>query len=109
MEIHKAGGGIYFTVDHTRRATEDTLYDLLKERLFKMLRAGTTFVEVKSGYGLEPESEVKMLRVIERARQTLPVDISCTFCGAHAIPRLVLHRRNTGRDFSLCSLMLTRV
>nr|KAG5697100.1 hypothetical protein BaRGS_002016 [Batillaria attramentaria] len=87
MEIHKAGGGIYYTVEHTRRATEDALYDLLEQRLRRMLRSGTTFVEVKSGYGLEPESEVKMLRVIERARRTLPIDISSTFCGAHAIPR----------------------
>lgn len=87
MDIHKAGGGIYFTVEHTRSATEDTLFKLLRIRLMRMLRCGTTFVEVKSGYGLDPDSEVKMLRVIERARRTLPVDISCTFCGAHAIPR----------------------
>ena len=87
MDIHKAGGGIYFTVDHTRNASEDTLFELLKERLMRMVRSGTTFVEVKSGYGLDLETEVKMLRVIERARQSLPVDISCTYCGAHAVPK----------------------
>ena len=87
MDIHKAGGGIYFTVEHTRNASEDTLFELLKERLMRMVRSGTTFVEVKSGYGLDLETEVKMLRVIERARQSLPVDISCTYCGAHAVPK----------------------
>lgn len=86
MDVHKAGGGIFYTVEHTRRASEDDLYDSLKERLMKMVRSGTTFVEVKSGYGLDLETEVKMLRVIERARRTLPVDISCTYC-AHAIPK----------------------
>ena len=87
MEVHKAGGGIYFTVEHTRSASEDTLYKLLEDRLMRMVRAGTTFVEVKSGYGLDLETEVKMLRVIERARRTLPIDISCTYCGAHAVPK----------------------
>lgn len=89
MDVHKAGGGIYFTVEHTRRATEDDLYELLRKRLLRMLRSGTTLVEVKSGYGLDTDSEVKMLRVIERARRSLPIDISCTFCGAHAVPRWV--------------------
>ena len=87
MDIHKAGGGIFFTVDHTQSASEDTLFQLLKDRLMRMVRSGTTFVEVKSGYGLDLETEVKMLRVIERARQSLPVDISCTYCGAHAVPK----------------------
>ncbi|XP_076448422.1 putative imidazolonepropionase [Babylonia areolata] len=87
MEVHNAGGGIYYTVDHTRSASEDDLYDLLKERLMRMVRAGTTFVEIKTGYGLDLETEVKMLRVIERARRSLPVDISCTYCAAHAVPK----------------------
>ena len=87
MDIHKAGGGIFFTVDHTQSASEDSLFQLLKDRLMRMVRSGTTFVEVKSGYGLDLETEVKMLRVIERARQSLPVDISCTYCGAHAVPK----------------------
>lgn len=87
MEVHKAGGGIYFTVEHTRQASEDTLFRLLEGRLMRMLRAGTTLVEVKSGYGLDLETEIKMLRVIERARRTLPLDISCTYCGAHAVPK----------------------
>ncbi|PVD24685.1 hypothetical protein C0Q70_15170 [Pomacea canaliculata] len=62
-----------------------------------MLRSGTTLVEVKSGYGLDTDSEVKMLRVIERARRSLPIDISCTFCGAHAVPRDITPEEATRR------------
>ena len=87
MDIHQAGGGIHLTVEQTRSASEDSLFQLLEARLLSMLRSGTTLVEVKSGYGLDLDTELKMLRVIERARQSLPVDISCTYCGAHAVPR----------------------
>ena len=52
-----------------------------------MLKYGTTLVEVKSGYGLDLDTEIKMLKVIERARRSLPIDISCTYCGAHAVPK----------------------
>ncbi|GAB6033638.1 putative imidazolonepropionase [Chamberlinius hualienensis] len=87
MDIHRAGGGIHFTVEHTRKATETHLYELLESRLNRMIRAGTTLVECKSGYGLEGEAELKMLRVLETAKRKLPIEISSTFCGAHAIPR----------------------
>ncbi|KAI8511180.1 putative imidazolonepropionase [Branchiostoma belcheri] len=87
MEVHKAGGGINFTVEHTRRASEDELYTLFRDRLLRMVRAGTTLVECKSGYGLEVETEMKMLRVIQRAKRELPIEISSTFCGAHSVPR----------------------
>ncbi|KAL5015212.1 hypothetical protein ScPMuIL_009482 [Solemya velum] len=89
MDVHKAGGGINFTVDHTRQAEEDHLYISLRQRLSRMLRAGTTLVECKSGYGLEVETEMKMLRVIERARRELPIGISATFLGAHSVPMYV--------------------
>jgi imidazolonepropionase len=52
-----------------------------------MLRSGTTLLEAKSGYGLTLESELKMLRVLDEAREHVPMEISATFCGAHAIPR----------------------
>ena len=87
MDIHKAGGGIGFTVEHVRRATEEELYEAFRERLLRMLRSGTTLVEAKSGYGLDVESEMKMLRVIEKAKRELPIEISSTFCGAHSIPK----------------------
>ncbi|XP_026355642.1 probable imidazolonepropionase isoform X2 [Ursus arctos] len=87
MDIHQAGGGINFTVEHTRQASEEELFCSLQERLQCMMRAGTTLVECKSGYGLNLETELKMLRVIERARQQLPIGISATYCGAHSVPK----------------------
>lgn len=87
MDIHQAGGGINFTVEHTRQALEEELFILFQQRLQCMVRAGTTLVECKSGYGLNLETELKMLRVIERARRELDVGISATYCGAHSVPR----------------------
>uniref|UniRef100_A0A8D1VYZ0 imidazolonepropionase n=1 Tax=Sus scrofa TaxID=9823 RepID=A0A8D1VYZ0_PIG len=69
MEIHQAGGGINFTVERTRQASEEELFRSLQQRLGCMMRAGSTLVECKSGYGLSLETELKMLRVIERARR----------------------------------------
>ncbi|KAJ8046502.1 putative imidazolonepropionase [Holothuria leucospilota] len=86
-EIHQAGGGIHFTTEKTRAASEDELLASFKDRLMSMLRYGTTTVECKSGYGLDTDSEIKMLRVIERARKEVPIEISSTFCGAHAVPK----------------------
>ncbi|XP_055793396.1 probable imidazolonepropionase [Salvelinus fontinalis] len=87
MDVHRAGGGIHFTVEHTRAALASTLLSSLTGRLGRMQRAGTTLVECKSGYGLELQTELKMLEVIETARRTLPINISSTYCGAHAVPK----------------------
>uniref|UniRef100_A0A674AR32 Probable imidazolonepropionase n=1 Tax=Salmo trutta TaxID=8032 RepID=A0A674AR32_SALTR len=87
MDVHRAGGGIHFTVEHTRAALASTLLASLTGRLGRMQRAGTTLVECKSGYGLELQTELKMLEVIETARRTLPINISSTYCGAHAVPK----------------------
>jgi len=87
MEVHKAGGGINFTVERTRKASEKDLYDLLMPRLNRMLRAGTTTAECKSGYGLDTDTEIKMLKVLEKAKKTQPVEISSTFLGAHSVPK----------------------
>lgn len=87
MEIHKAGGGIGFTVDKTRDASEEDLLKLYLQRLGQMLKNGTTLVESKSGYGLNTETELKMLRVIEKAKSLQPIEISSTYCGAHSVPK----------------------
>ncbi|XP_015668127.1 probable imidazolonepropionase [Protobothrops mucrosquamatus] len=87
MDIHQAGGGIHFTVEKTQKAQEDELLKSFKIRLLRMLRAGTTLVECKSGYGLNLETEIKMLRVIEQAKKELGIGISSTYCGAHAVPK----------------------
>lgn len=89
MEIHQAGGGIHFTVEHTQKATEEELFNTFKHRLERMRRAGSTLVECKSGYGLNLETELKMLRVIERAKQSMDIGISSTYCGAHSVPKYV--------------------
>lgn len=87
MEIHAAGGGIGFTVDKTRAATEEELLSLFMERVRLMMKNGSTLIESKSGYGLDTETEVKMLRVLEKAKHLQPVEISSTFCGAHSVPK----------------------
>jgi imidazolonepropionase len=91
-EIAAAGGGILSTVRATRAASEDDLAAAACERLDQMLRAGTTTAEAKSGYGLDPESELKMLRVIRRLNLEQPIDMVSTFMGAHEIP--AEHRAN---------------
>lgn len=86
VEISKAGGGIISSIKGVREATEEELYSLSKKRIEKMILCGTTTIEAKSGYGLDTESELKMLRVIKRLDETLPIDIIPTFMGAHEFP-----------------------
>lgn len=86
MEIMKAGGGILNTMEATRAATVEELAGYAVPRLDRMLRQGTTTVEVKSGYGLDTESELKMLAAIDLLNETHPVEIVPTFMGAHAVP-----------------------
>jgi imidazolonepropionase len=85
-EILEEGGGILRTVRAVREASEETLLSNLLGHLDAMLAHGTTTVEVKSGYGLDTETELRMLRVIGRADDAHPVDVVPTFMGAHAVP-----------------------
>jgi len=85
-EIARAGGGIISTVAHTRGASEDALYAESAERLKNLIAEGVGVVEIKSGYGLDFESERKILRVARRLGRELPVTITTTFLGAHALP-----------------------
>jgi imidazolonepropionase len=86
QEILAEGGGILRTVRATREADDETLLENLLGHLDTMLACGTTTVEVKSGYGLEVETELRMLDVIARADAVHPVDVVPTFMGAHAVP-----------------------
>lgn len=81
------GGGIHATVRATHAASDDELYALLVRRLHAATAAGTTTIEVKSGYGLEPEAELRLLRVIDRARAEVPIDVAPTYLALHALPR----------------------
>ena len=85
-EIAASGGGILETVRATREADEDRLVTATISRLDEMLACGTTTCEIKSGYGLTLESELKLLRVINTVSQTHPMSIEATFLGAHEIP-----------------------
>jgi len=86
MEIAKQGGGINASVRDLRERSEDELVALTRDRLAAVLAYGTTTVEVKSGYGLTTEDELKMLRVIRRLDDELPLDLVPTFLGAHETP-----------------------
>ena len=87
LEIAKEGGGIWDTVTSTRQADEDLLLSDLKYRAKLLLARGITTIEVKSGYGLDLEGELKMLRVIQRAQRALKVDLVPTCLAAHIVPK----------------------
>ena len=85
-EIQAAGGGIFSTVRKTKEATDQALMDQSLARLDTMLLHGTTTCEAKSGYGLDPASELRMLEVARKLGEQHPVEIVSTFMGAHAVP-----------------------
>ena len=85
-EIATAGGGIFSTVKATRAANEQRLFDLASRRMTRFLSQGITTVEIKSGYGLNLETELKMLVVAGRLKQAFPQHIEATFLGAHTVP-----------------------
>ena len=85
-EIARAGGGIFSTVQATRQASEDALLAGAVARLDPYLAEGVTMIEIKSGYGLDLETERKMLRAARRLEQERPIRVRTTFLGAHAVP-----------------------
>jgi imidazolonepropionase len=85
-EIARAGGGIKSTVAKTRAASEDALHRAANGRLSQLIAEGVTTVEIKSGYGLDTETELKMLRVARRLGRELPITVKTSFLGAHALP-----------------------
>jgi imidazolonepropionase len=87
IDILKRGGGILYTVDETRKAKQNELINQSKNRLNNMLKNGTTTCEAKSGYGLNIESEIRILKTIKKLNEIHPIDIIPTFLGAHAIPK----------------------
>lgn len=87
LEILQRGGGILGTVGATRAASLKVLTERAERFFKKMLSCGTTTVEVKSGYGLDLQNELKILKVIERLADRLPLELVPTFMGAHAVPK----------------------
>lgn len=86
LDILRAGGGILDTVRKTRAASFDDLYEKTESFLDEMMGFGVTTCEAKSGYGLDFDTEIKMLQVLKKLNQNHPMDIVSTFMGAHAIP-----------------------
>jgi imidazolonepropionase len=86
MEIMAAGGGINSTVRQTRAASAEALAEQARARLDRMLKLGATTIEIKTGYGLDTASELKLLEAIYVLAETHPADIVPTFLGAHAVP-----------------------
>ena len=86
-EIAIKGGGILNSAEKLSHSSEEELYDQAKTRLEKMMACGTGAVEIKSGYGLSIESELKILRVIKKLKESMPIEIKSTFLGAHAFPK----------------------
>jgi imidazolonepropionase len=86
LEILRRGGGILSSVRAVRTASEEVLFSTTRKHALSALKFGTTTLEIKSGYGLETETELKMIRVIERLGRETPLDVIPTFLGAHAVP-----------------------
>ena len=87
QEIAKKGGGILNSAEKLQNATEDELFESALARLKEVIKMGTGAIEIKSGYGLTLESELKILRVIKRLKEASDVTIKATFLGAHALPK----------------------
>lgn len=108
MEIARAGGGILATMKATRDASYEELLAIARERVKRILRMGITTLEIKSGYGLTLESEIKCLRVVRQLQAEMPVTIRSTFLGAHAIPAEYKSKRD---DYValICDEMIPKV
>jgi imidazolonepropionase len=92
-EIAAKGGGILNSAAKLTSMSEEELYQAALQRIQKMIASGTGALEIKSGYGLSLEGELKMLRVIKKLKETAPISIKATFLGAHAIPQEYKTRR----------------
>lgn len=97
-EIAERGGGILNSVDKMRAMSEEELYERSAARAWEAIRKGTGALEIKSGYGLDTESEMKILRVARRLGKELPIPVKTTFLGAHAFPREFLEDQDAYLD-----------
>ncbi len=107
-DIARAGGGIMSTVRATRAASEQDLLDQSLPRVASLLAEGVTTIEVKSGYGLDLDSEAKMLRAARRIGELVPVDVATTFLGAHALAPEYAGRADDYID-AVCEQMLPQL
>lgn len=108
QEIAQAGGGILNSAGKLSQMTEDQLLEDALQRIDKIILKGTGALEIKSGYGLSVEAEIKMLKVIRSIAQIVPIPIKATFLGAHAIPHTFKNDRNGYLDL-ICHEMLPQI
>jgi imidazolonepropionase len=104
-EVAARGGGILNSADRLAEASEDELFEAALARAWRMIRTGAATLEIKSGYGLTTETELKMLRVIGRLQKALPATIKATFLGAHAVGRAFKGRQGEYVDH-VCEEMI---
>lgn len=105
QEIAARGGGILNSARRLRAMDEDTLFTQARARLEGMMHQGTVAVEIKSGYGLDLESELKMLRVVKRLKEALPLQVKATLLAAHAVPDEFKERRDAYVDLIVDELI----
>ena len=105
LDILRAGGGILSTVRATRKASEEELFEKSRAFLDEMLAQGVTTAELKSGYGLDKETELKQLRVIKRLNEAHPMDAVATYLGAHAIPKEYRGKSGEYIDFIISDVL----
>lgn len=108
QEIAERGGGIVNSAKKLQQTSEEDLYEQTAERLEEIMKLGTGAVEIKSGYGLTTDAEMKMLRVAKKLAKNYPVTIKTTFLGAHAVPPEYKDNKNGYMDL-LCEEMLPKV
>lgn len=108
QEVAARGGGILNSADRLHEASEDELFEAAYHRAWRMIRTGAATLEIKSGYGLTTEDELKMLRVVARLQRELPATVKATFLGAHAVGRAFAGRQSDYVDH-VCEQMLPAV
>ncbi|MGB0932650.1 MAG: imidazolonepropionase [Lishizhenia sp.] len=104
-EIALKGGGILNSAKKLQAMSEDELYSAAADRLLEMAKYGTGAVEIKSGYGLTVDAEIKMLRVIKRLKENSPLEIKATFLGAHAFPKEFKENHNGYLDIIINEML----
>lgn len=107
-EIYQRGGGILNSVAKLRNTSEEELYQDAALRLEELIALGTGAIEIKSGYGLSLEAELKMLRVIQKLKENYPVAIKATFLGAHAVPE-EFKGNQSGFVEAICKEMIPQI
>ena len=104
-QIAKKGGGILNSAIHLEKISEETLFENSKQRLENIIKLGTGAIEIKSGYGLSLDGELKILRTIKRLKENFNIEIKSTFLGAHALPKKYKNKRTKYLDLIINEML----